>query len=252
MQLLIDFSILPRLSVLGGVILSYIVSRKKETFILPVSELEKKFMLTKYQQKQILEELQEKDYIQFYLNSRRERAVLVKNFDYLVKNFDQAWLNNLTRLASCQNDKNVIKSNSNTVTSSFLNKHLSKLSQQLEPIQSKADIYSDIINYWNNSKKLQLISLSNLFRYENYLFLLKRKPEICIHIEPMPELIKDETFSDYLSKKFNSKRNYLNGLVPFLKSLENTGLIEILDLKRVKWKRSTGTECLNYLVWKVK
>ena len=42
MQLLIDFSILPRLSVLGGVILSYIVSRKKETFILPVSELEKR------------------------------------------------------------------------------------------------------------------------------------------------------------------------------------------------------------------
>ena len=92
---------------------------------------------------------------------------------------------------------------------------------------------------------------SNKF-HEFILFLLKRKPEICIHIEPMPELIKDETFSDYLSKKFNSKRNYLNGLVPFLKSLENTGLIEILDLKRVKWKRSTGTECLNYLVWKVK
>ena len=92
---------------------------------------------------------------------------------------------------------------------------------------------------------------SNKF-HEFILFLLKRKPEICIHIEPMPELIKDETFSDYLSKKFNRKRNYLNGLVPFLKSLENTGLIEILDLKRVKWKRSTGTECLNYLVWKVK
>jgi len=201
MQLLIDFSILPRLSVLGGVILSYIVSRKKETFILPVSELEKKFMLTKYQQKQILEELQEKDYIQFYLNSRRERAVLVKNFDHLVKNFNQAWLNNLTRLASCQNDENVIKSNSNTVTSSFLNKHLSKLSQQLEPIQSKADIYSDIINYWNNSKKLQLISLSNLFRYENYLFLLKRK----YSLDDIKQAIDNATESKFLTKDFQIK-----------------------------------------------
>tara|TARA_R100000458_G_scaffold20986_1_gene18775 strand:- start:865 stop:1584 length:720 start_codon:yes stop_codon:yes gene_type:complete len=201
MQLLIDLSILPRLSVLGGVILSYIVSRKKETFILPVSELEKKFMLTKYQQKQILDELQEKDYIQFYLNSRRERAVLVKNFDHLVKNFDQAWLKNLTRMASCQNDENVIKSNSDTVTSSLLNKHLSKLSQQLEPIQSKADIYSDIINYWNNSKKLQLISLSNLFRYENYLFLLTRK----YSLDDIKQAINNATQSEFLTKNFQIK-----------------------------------------------
>lgn len=201
MQLLIDLSILPRLSVLGGVILSYIVSRKKETFILPVSELEKKFMLTKYQQKQILEELQEKDYIQFYLNSRRERAVLVKNFDHLVKNFDQAWLKNLTRMASCQNDENVIKSNSDTVTSSLLNKHLLKLRQQLEPIQSKADIYSDIINYWNNSKKLQLISLSNLFRYENYLFLLTRK----YSLDDIKQAIDNATQSEFLTKNFQIK-----------------------------------------------
>ena len=201
MQLLIDLSLLPRLSVLGGVILSYIVSRKKETFILPVSELEKKFMLTKYQQKQILEELQEKDYIKFYLNSRRERAVLVKNFDHLVKNFDQAWLKNLTRMASCQNEENVIKSNSDTVTSSLLNTHLSKLSQQLEPIQSKADIYSDIINYWNNSKKLQLISLSNLFRYENYLFLLTRK----YSLDDIKQAIDNATQSEFLTKTFQIK-----------------------------------------------
>ena len=201
MQLLIDLSLLPRLSVLGGVILSYIVSRKKETFILPVSELEKKFMLTKYQQKQILEELQEKDYIQLYLNSRRERAVLVKNFDHLVKNFDQAWLKNLTRMASCQNDENVIKSNSDTVTSSLLNKHLSKLSQQLEPIQSKADIYSDIINYWNNSKKLQSISLSNLFRYENYLFLLTRK----YSLDDIKQAIDNANESEFLTKTFQIK-----------------------------------------------
>ena len=194
MQLLIDLSFLPRLSVLGGVILSYIVSRKKETFILPVSELEKKFMLTKYQQKQILEELQEKDYIKFYLNSRRERAVLVKNFD-------QAWLKNLTRMASCQNEEYVIKSNSDTVTSSLLNTPLSKLSQQLEPIQSKADIYSNIINYWNNSKKLQLISLSNLFRYENHLFLLTRK----YSLDDIKQAIDNATKSEFLTKTFQIK-----------------------------------------------
>lgn len=120
--------------------------------------------------------------------------------------------------------------------------------------------FFDIINPDNSMKiksnsvvftQFTLEQTSNKF-HDFILFLLKNKPELCVHIEPMPELIEEKSVSDYLSRKFNYKRNYSNGLVPFLQSLERNGMIEILDLKRVKMKRSNGTECGNYLVWKVK
>ena len=79
------------------------------------------------------------------------------------------------------------------------------------------------------------------------------KGELLQKISPLVKVnIEEKSVSDYLSRKFNYKRNYSNGLVPFLQSLERNGMIEILDLKRVKMKRSNGTECGNYLVWKVK
>ena len=121
-------------------------------------------------------------------------------------------------------------------------------------------LYFDIINP-DNSLKLKtnsavftmfsLEQVSNKF-YDFILFLLKRKPKICIHIEPIVELLDENIFSDYLSKKFHIQRNYLNRFLPFLQALEINGLIEIIKLKRIKMKRSNNTECVNYIVWKVK
>jgi hypothetical protein len=96
-----------------------------------------------------------------------------------------------------------------------------------------------------------LEQISNKF-YDFIFFLLKRKPKICIHIEPIVELLDKNIFLDYLSKRFHIQRNYLNGFLPFLKVLENLGYIEILKVKRIKFKRALYTECANYIVWKVK
>ena len=121
-------------------------------------------------------------------------------------------------------------------------------------------LYFDIINPDNllklktNSAVFTVFSLeqvSNKF-YDFILFLLKRKPKICIHIEPIVELLDENIFLDYLSKRFHIQRNYLNGLLPFLQILKKLNYIEILKVKRVKFKRALYTECINYIVWKIK
>ena len=64
-----------------------------------------------------------------------------------------------------------------------------------------------------------LEQVSNKF-YDFIAFLIKRKPKICIHIEPIVELLDENIFLDYLSKRFHIQRNYLNGLLPFLQILK--------------------------------
>ena len=58
-------------------------------------------------------------------------------------------------------------------------------------------------------------------------YLLKNKPEICLHIEPITELLDENSLLDYLSVKYYQKRNYLNGFLNYLRQLEKEGKIKI-------------------------
>ena len=63
-------------------------------------------------------------------------------------------------------------------------------------------------------------------------YLLKNKPTICIHVEPIAELLDENRLIDNLSIKYFRKRNYLNGYLDYLKKLEKKGKIKIIEAKR--------------------
>ncbi len=63
-------------------------------------------------------------------------------------------------------------------------------------------------------------------------YLLKNKPSVVVHIEPIPELLDPSKLLDYLSIKYMKKRKYLSGYLDYLKALEKKGKIEIIEARR--------------------
>jgi hypothetical protein len=82
-------------------------------------------------------------------------------------------------------------------------------------------------------------------------FLLDKKPKICIHMEPIDELLDDNKLIDSLSIKYFRKRNYLNRFLPYLENLEKEGKIEIIKKQRI-FSGSYFTEGHSLIVWKIK
>ncbi len=63
-------------------------------------------------------------------------------------------------------------------------------------------------------------------------YVLQKKPSLCLHIEPMAELLDSNRLPDFLSIAYFSKRNYLSGYVEYLKKLESEDKLEILLAQR--------------------
>jgi hypothetical protein len=72
---------------------------------------------------------------------------------------------------------------------------------------------------------------SNFMPFIDYV--LQNKPRLCIHMEPIEELLNKEKFIDQLSIKYFHKRNYLNGYLPCLEKLQSQGKVEIIDKRRI-------------------
>jgi len=63
-------------------------------------------------------------------------------------------------------------------------------------------------------------------------YLLENKPDICVHTEPIGELLDQNNLLDYLSVKYFEKRNYLSGFLDHLRALESAGKIKIHEARR--------------------
>jgi hypothetical protein len=81
-------------------------------------------------------------------------------------------------------------------------------------------------------------------------FILKKRPGICLNIEVIYELHDKNSLLGYMGAAYMEKRNYLRGLLPYLKELENSGNIEILEIARTIGSLYHDAYC--YVVWKVK
>jgi len=82
-------------------------------------------------------------------------------------------------------------------------------------------------------------------------FLVSKRPGICIHLEPIKELLDENEEFQKLSIDYITKRNYLSNFYNNLKNLEKLGVIEIIESKRTKIG-SLFLEGYNLVVWKVK
>ncbi len=81
-------------------------------------------------------------------------------------------------------------------------------------------------------------------------FLLDKKPSICVHMEPIDELLDDTNLIDSLSIKYFRKRNYLDNFLPYLEELEKEGKIEIIKKQRI-YSGSYFIEGHSLIVWKI-
>jgi hypothetical protein len=82
-------------------------------------------------------------------------------------------------------------------------------------------------------------------------FILKKKPEIVINMEPIDELLDDTKLIDFLSIKYFRKRNYLKNFLPYLEYLESIGKIEILKKQRIFYG-SFYVEGHSLIIWRPK
>lgn len=103
----------------------------------------------------------------------------------------------------------------------------------------------------NNSAIYTVASLEQVgSNYKAFVsYLLKNKPAICIHIEPIAELLDENRLIDNLSIKYFKKRNYLTGYLDYLKGLEKDGKIKIIEAKRTHIG-SLFIEGYSIIVWR--
>lgn len=80
-------------------------------------------------------------------------------------------------------------------------------------------------------------------------FLLKSKPSVVVHIEPMPEYLDKTKLIDYLSIKYMEKRKYLSGYRDYIEKLEKEGKVKILESRR-SGIGSLYIDGYSILVWK--
>jgi len=63
-------------------------------------------------------------------------------------------------------------------------------------------------------------------------YLIMQRPKLCIHIEPISELLDENCLIDFLSIKYFERRNYLSGFLEGLKQLERLGKVKIHRAQR--------------------
>ena len=85
--------------------------------------------------------------------------------------------------------------------------------------------------------------------FEPFLqFLIAKKPKICVHLEPIEELLDPNHLVDALSRFYFRKRRYLHGFLTRLQELEASGIIQIHHQQRT----NTGSQFIeghSLVVW---
>jgi SAM-dependent methyltransferase len=80
--------------------------------------------------------------------------------------------------------------------------------------------------------------------------IIKCKPKLCIHLEPINEFYQEGNSFDHIAKTYHAKRNYLQGFHSQLKNLESNGVIKIIEDRRLGFG-GIYHEAYNLIVWKV-
>jgi hypothetical protein len=70
-------------------------------------------------------------------------------------------------------------------------------------------------------------------RFDAFLsYIFENRPQLCIHVEPIAELLDPSNLLDFLSIQYFIKRNYLDGFLTRLRELEKSGHCKIHQTQR--------------------
>lgn len=82
-------------------------------------------------------------------------------------------------------------------------------------------------------------------------YLLKNKPSIVVHVEPIEELLDPKNLLDNLSLRYFKKRKYLSGYLTYLRKLEKSGKIVLCEARR-SGIGSLFIEGYSVVIWRTK
>jgi len=106
------------------------------------------------------------------------------------------------------------------------------------------------LDMYPNSGVLTVAALEQVGnRFEDFLqFLVKKRPKVCVHLEPIDELMDPDHLIDQLSVMYCRKRNYLNGFLTRLRQLQELGVVKIHNAQRT-YTGSFFIEGHSLVVW---
>ena len=109
-----------------------------------------------------------------------------------------------------------------------------KIETNIEGVNFNFFTPDESIEVPENSAFLTVAALEQIgSNFEPFLqFVLAKKPKICVHLEPIAELLDNNNLLDKLSTLYFEKRNYLQGFLPRLLELEKMGKIKIVNMQR--------------------
>lgn len=82
-------------------------------------------------------------------------------------------------------------------------------------------------------------------------FLLVRKAQLCIHIEPIEELYDETALHDFLCLAYHRKRGYLSGFLTGLRELEKWGGVEIIEVRKSAFGNDHH-DAYSVVIWRAK
>lgn len=162
-------------------------------------------------------------------------------FDKYLKDYESIYEfgcgtgHNLVRLRSFNSNANLWGLDWAESSQAIINKY-AVINSDKKLFAHKFDYFAPDFNLKlkNGSAIYTVASLEQIgSKYHSFVdYLLKNKPSICIHIEPIEELLDEENLMDYLSISYFKKRKYLSGYLTYLKDLESKGKVKIIKAKR--------------------
>jgi trans-aconitate methyltransferase len=163
----------------------------------------------------------------------------------------------------CGTGHNLLKAREVNPNANFFGLDWAKSSQKIIKHISNLGLIKNIkgynFNFFKPNKKIKIANNSAIYtvaaleqtgtNYKKLVsYLLKNKPSICLHIEPIAELLDENRLIDNLSIKYFKKRKYLEGYLDYLRKLENEGKIKICEAKRT-YIGSMFIEGYSIIVW---
>ena len=105
------------------------------------------------------------------------------------------------------------------------------------------DIHGRRFDYFNPDESFRLEPDSVVYtvasleqvgaRWNKFVeYILHNKPRLCVHIEPISELLDPNRLMDFLSIEYFKKRNYLHGFLDGLRQFESAGKAKVHRAQR--------------------
>ncbi len=164
----------------------------------------------------------------------------------------------------CGTGHNLLRVREVNPTANLFGLDWAKSSQKIIKQMTDSNLVKNIQGYnfdfFKPNKKIRLLKNSAVYtvaaleqvgtNYKTFVsYLLQNKPALCLHIEPIAELLDENRLIDNLSIKYFRKRNYLEGFLNYLRKLEKEKKIKIIEAKRAHIG-SLFIEGYSLVIWK--